>query len=212
MARMINLARRATNGGPLTAADFDDNMDKLEDDVGAVLFFDLLSPMGGAQVPAVDAPAAANFGPAHVPQRRELAFSLGDYIFCQPFHINHDMKPNGEAFFHVHWSTNGASTATVKWEISIMRALGHNQANFVAPIVIELEQAAHGTAWRHMIVEASAAQVITMVEPDELLLATIRRVTNGGTNNADTVFGLTADLHYEMDRRGTPNKAPDFYT
>lgn len=209
--RTIDLARRSTNGGPLTASDFDGNMDKIEADVGSVLFFDLLAPIGGAQVPNVNAPVAADFGPVHVPQRRELSFAVGDYVFSQPFHINHDMKPGGQAFFHVHWSTNGTSTATVKWEISIMRALGHNQANFGAPIVIELQQAAHGSAWRHMITEASAAQVITMVEPDELLLATVRRVTNGGVDNADAVFALTADLHYEMDRRGTPGKAPDFY-
>jgi hypothetical protein len=62
-----------------------------------------------------------------------------------------------------------------------------------------------------MISEVALADALTLVEPDELILVTLRRVTNGATENTDSVFGLTVDFHYEADRAATPNKAPDFY-
>ena len=55
------------------------------------------------------------------------------------------------------------------------------------------------------------ADALILVEPDELILVTLRRVTNGGTNNTDKVYALTVDFHYEADREVTPNKAPNFY-
>lgn len=170
---------------------------------------DLISPISAAGVPLLNAPTMTAFGPSGL--REEYAFDIDDFVFCQPFHVNHDVKPNGLAYLHVHWSTNGTSTATVKWELQVSRALGHNQANFGAPTSIYVEQAAAGTAWRHMVAEVSVGDALTLTEPDELILVTARRVTNGGTNNTDTVYALNVDFHYEADRDTTPNKAPDFY-
>lgn len=177
--------------------------------LGSVIWKDMLAPVGGASVPNVNAPAAADFGPAHTPQRREFAFDVGDYVFIQPFHVNHDIVPNGEAYFHVHWATNGTNTGLVRWEITFMRALGHDQGNFGAPEVILVEQAAAGTAWRHMVSETLTP--ITLIEPDELIVATLRRVAPSAGSNTDTVFGLMVDLHYQADRDGTPFRAPNFY-
>jgi hypothetical protein len=209
--RTIGLTRRSVKGSPLTATEHDANLDAIEADAGDTLFADMLAPVGGASVPPSSAPKAENFGPAHTPRRREFAFAVGDYVFIQPFHVNHDIKPGGRAYLHVHWSTNGTNTGLVAWELTFLRALGHDQANFVAPVVVTLEQSAAGTAWRHMIVEATEADVITMFEPDELFIVTLRRAAPSSGSNSDTVFGLMVDLHYEMDRRGTPNKSPDFY-
>lgn len=209
--RTIGLTRRAEKGVPLSATDHDTNLDKVEGDIGGTLFADMLAPVGAARVPNQNAPADADFGPTHTPQRRERAFGIGDYVFIQPFHVNHDIVPGGKAYIHVHWSTNGTDTGPVAWEVTFMRAQGHNQANFAAPVVVTLEEPAAGTAWRHMVTEATEVDVITMTEPDELIIATLRRVAPSAGANADTVFGLMVDLHYEIDRRGTPNKSPDFY-
>ena len=172
---------------------------------------DLTSPITDAGVPGIRAPARVAFGPTHTPQYEQFSFAVLDYVFCEPFHVNHDVKPGGLAYIHVHWSTDGTSTNTVKWELSIMRALGHNQENFLAPIVKTVEGAAHGTAWRHMISEVSIVDALTLTEPDELLLVTLTRITNEGVENPDAVFGLMVDLHYEVDRLSTPNKSPNFY-
>jgi len=171
---------------------------------------DMVSAVSAARVPPANAPTASNFGAAGTLQRLEYAFDVNDYIFIQPFHVNHDVKPNSTAHIHVHWTTNGTDTATVKWELHIQRALGHNQEAFGAPTAISVEQAASGTAYQHMVAEDDTG--ITLYEPDELIIISLKRVTNGGTDNTDTVFGLTVDFHYQADRSATKNKAPNFYT
>lgn len=204
----MTITLRASKGSPLSHAELDGNFSDLALRTQAG-WKDLTSPLTAAGVPVANAPAMTPFGPSGL--REEMAFALNNYAFCQAFHVNHDVKPNGLAYVHVHWSSNGTSTATVKWELQISRAIGHDQANFGAPTSVYVTQAAAGTAWRHMVAEVSLADALTLTEPDELILVTVRRVSNGGTDNADTVFGLTVDFHYEADRDTTPNKAPDFY-
>lgn len=158
----------------------------------------------------VAAPALANFGAAGTLQRQEYAFALNDYVFVGALHVNHDISNGCKGYMHVHWSTSGVSVNSVKWELHLQRALGHNQAAFGAPTMISVTQAASGTAWKHMVAEVALADALTLTEPDELILVTVRRVTNGGTDNADSVFGLCVDMHYESDRHATLNKAPNF--
>lgn len=74
-----------------------------------------------------------------------------------------------------------------------------------------LTQTPHGTAWRHMIIEVGEPDILLLLEPDELLHCVLKRITNGGVDNTDQIFGLTVDLHYETDREATPNKSPNFY-
>ena len=167
---------------------------------------DLVSTISAAGVPAVAAPTMANFGAAGTLQRQEYSFANGDYVFCQPFHIGHDIKPGGNFYIHVHWSTNSTSTAVVDWELHVQRAKGHNQEAFGAPVVYTVSQAASGTAWKHMLTEMTTPLVLT--EPDELILVTLKR---SSATNANTVFALAVDLHYESDRHNTPNKIPSFY-
>ena len=201
------ITTRAGKGSALTHGELDTNFADLNLRTGpgwSDLTASIFAAPGG-----VSAPSLANFGPAGTLQDQQYAFSLNDYVFLAPFHVNHDLKPGGEAYIHVHWSTSGTSTATVKWEFHISRALGHNQANFGAPTMVSVTQAAHGTAWRHMITEIATPIILT--EPDELIKVTLRRVTNGGTDNADSVFGLNVDFHYERDRDATPLRVPPFY-
>ena len=206
----MTITTRAGKGSALTHPELDENFNDLNLRTRAG-WSDMLAPLTASGVPSANAPTMTPFGPTSTPQREEYAFATGNYLFCQAFHVNHDIKPNGQAFVHVHWSTSGTSTAAVKWELTITRALGHNQANFGTPVVKTVTQAAHGTAWRHMVAEVAVGDALTLTEPDELILVTLRRVTNGGTDNSDTVFGLTVDFHYERDRDATPNKAPNFY-
>jgi len=204
---MITL--RNTKGSELTHAELDGNFSDFDLRTGAG-WSDMLAPLLGSGMPNVNAPTLADFGPAPSVYRA-YSFGLEDYVYVQPFHVNHDIKPNGQAYLHVHWSTNGTAVQPVKWEFHVMRALGHNQANFGAVTTLTVTQTPHGTAWRHMVAEVDVSQTLTLTEPDELILFVLKRVTNGATNNADTVFGLMCDLHYEVDRMATPGKAPDFY-
>lgn len=206
---MANLTYRSDLAVDLTPTQVDDNFRELDLRTGPG-WRDLVSAIAAAPGGAA-APTLTNFQGAGTLQRQEYAFAINDYVWLAPYHINHDVKPGGSAYLHVHWTTSGTSTATVKWEFHIQRALGHNQANFGVPTMKSVTQAAAGTAYRHMVAEVSISDILTLTEPDELILVTLRRVTNGGAENNDTVFGLMVDMHYEADRDSTPNKAPNFY-
>ena len=177
----------------------------------ASCWWDLTCSLTNAGVAAQNIPTPTAFGPVHTPRREENAYAIGDYQFCDPFHINHNIKPGGRALFHVHWSSDGISEDPVNWEFSILRALGHDQANFDTVITKTIQQNGAGSAWRHMIAEVDLADALVLVEPDELILVTVRRVAADGTDNTDAIFGLTVDAHIEIDRAGTPNRAPNFY-
>lgn len=180
--------------------------------VGQTGFKDLTAPIFAAPG-GVAAPALTNFGAAGSLQRQEYAFAIGDYVWLAPFHVNHDVKVGGFAYVHVHWSTSGTSVNTVVWEIHMQRALGHNQAAFGAPTLLAtLTCTPSGTAYKHMIDEVGDANKITLTEPDELILLSLKRVTNGAVDNADSVFAMMVDFHYESNRDHTPLKAPPFYT
>jgi len=128
------------------------------------------------------------------------------------YHVPHDIGSN-VIHFHAHWTTNGTDTNTVKWSFTYSFARGFDQEAFgTTGTTVTAEQAASGTAYQHMVAETDAVTIPTMTEPDGLILVYIKRVTNGGSDNGDTVYLLEADLHYQSNGQiGTTNKAPDFY-
>lgn len=205
----MTITTRSAKGSELTHQELDANFTDLDLRTAAG-WYDMTAPLLGSGMPNANAPALTAFGPTPS-LYKAYVFALDDYCYVQPFHVTHNIKPNGQAYIHVHWSTNGISTNSVKWEFQILRALGHNQANFGAATTLSVTQAAQGSAWRHMIAEVDVSQTLTLTEPDELILVTLKRVTNGGTNNTDSVFGLMVDFHHEVDRNSTPNKSPNFY-
>ena len=128
------------------------------------------------------------------------------------FHVPHDIVPGSDIFFHIHWMTDGTETNTVKFECTYTFAKGFDQEAFdTSGTTFNLEEAAPGTAYQHMVTESNAITIPGLTEPDGLILVHFKRVTNGGTNNADTVYVLEADLHYLSNNMGTLNKAPNFY-
>lgn len=205
---MYPLNNTTAKGAALSVAEMEANLAEIDRRTGPG-WSDLVSVLVIEGVPLANQPVYQPFGPSGL--RHEMAFEVGDYAFAKPFHVNHDVKVGGKALVHVHWSTDGTNTQPVKWEFQISRALGHQQAYFSAETSLFVTQAGWGGAWRHMIAEVVLGDALTLTEPDELLLVTVRRVTNGGTENTDKVFGLTVDFHYEADRDTTPQRSPNFY-
>ena len=128
-------------------------------------------------------------------------------------HIRHNYKPSGQVFIHVHWSTAGTNTGVCRWGFEYSVAKGHNQQNFPATTTVYVEQAAHGTAYRHMVAETASSIDVTNIEPDSLILLRVfRDATHANDTLTDTAFLLKVDIHYEIDRIATKNKTPNFYT
>lgn len=139
-------------------------------------------------------------------------FQLNDELQFD-YHIQHDYKAGTGIYLHAHWLTDGTQTNTCKWEFTYTYARGHNQANFnLTGTTVTVTEAAAGTPYRHMTSEIATAITDATFEPDGIITVRLRRVTNGGTNLTDKVFLRVADCHYQVDRFGTLNKAPNFYT
>ena len=153
----------------------------------------------------------------------EPAFEdIGNGLYCHGFtngealvishHIDHDVKPGGNTFFHVHWSPSTIMSAgeTLTWNIQYNIAAGHHQGETLSgsTTTLNLVYVADGTeiAGEHMVVEASTP--IVTPEPDSIIISKI--TYDDGTYGAKA-YGLTMDLHYEVDRNSTPNKSPNFY-
>ena len=140
------------------------------------------------------------------------AFAVND-VCWMAYHVPHDIAPNTDIHLHTHWFSDGTETASVKWEYTYTYAKGFNQSAFdTTGTEITAEEAASGTAYQHMVTETAAISITGLSEPDGIIYVRIRRVTNGGTDNTDTIFMLTSDVHYQSTDQSTFGKAPNFYT
>lgn len=138
-------------------------------------------------------------------------FAVDDIIWMC-YHIPHDFVPNTEIHLHVHWLPDGTNVNDVKWEWYYTYAKGFDQSAFnPAGTQITATTTPSGTAYQHYVTETTGID-LSITEPDGLIYCRIARVTNGGTDNTDEIFLLTADVHYRSTDTGTVGKAPNFYT
>lgn len=129
------------------------------------------------------------------------------------YHVNHDIKPNSKAYPHIHWSADGTDTNPVHWELNYITASRDDDAPtaFGSKQTITLIGTNPGNAFSHFVTEVNDANAITVPEVDSVILMQVKRVTNAAVENTDVIFGHFVDIHYQRDRFGTPQKAPDFY-
>lgn len=137
------------------------------------------------------------------------AFALNDECWIN-YHIPHDYVPGTDVHFHVHWMPSGTDGNDVKWQFTYMYADGHDQGNFNPTGTTVTATGSPTTQYQHMVTE-TAGVTISGMEVDGIIAMHIKRVTNGATDNADTIFVLTADIHYQSTGLPTANRAPNFY-
>jgi len=151
-------------------------------------------------------PTLTAFGPtANI---KALKFALNDSVYLAA-HFSHDILLGSTIFPHVHWSTDGTDVNTVKWQLKYTFAESHDTDNFPTETTINLEEAGAGSAWRHMITEDAVGFVTPDI--DSIILCELTRITNGGVNNTDAVFGLFTDIHYQVGQVATPSRSPNFW-
>ena len=120
------------------------------------------------------------------------------------YHIPHDIADT-TVHFHSHFILDGTVTADVKWQYTWAYAKGYDQEAFdlASPGVITSTLAGAGTAYTHQIAETIGVEIAGLTEPDGMIMMSIKRITNGGVENADDVFMTTSDVHYFSDNRAT---------
>ena len=128
-------------------------------------------------------------------------------------HILHGMKAGTTPTFHVHWTHNQAvPSGDVKWYMDYSIAKGYSAGTFAAPTTLSAVQTA-GAQYTHHITDDDdmAITPITEIEPDAVLLC---RIYRDPADVADTfaadAFLIQVDMHYENDKRGTPERNRPF--
>jgi len=140
-------------------------------------------------------------------------FSLNDTCWI-PFHIPHDYVPGTDIHFHVHWLSDGTDVVnTVKWQFDYMFAKGFGQEAYPIAALPTPETAEQASAGQYYgMVTETAGITIPGLEVDGILYLKLTRITNGATDNANGIFVLTSDVHYQSTNMATKGKAPNFYT
>ena len=149
----------------------------------------------------VAAPTDTAFGPTGT--NKQPKFAVNDLVYLA-VHFDQDIKQGTTVFPHVHWSSDGTNVNTVKWELSYFGA--PIAGAFPADTVLPLEDTPSGTAWTHYIVSDPTG----FAAPDKhsTLFMTLKRVTNGGTDNTDAIYGLFVDIMHESDQYGNIDGLP----
>lgn len=62
-----------------------------------------------------------------------------------------------------------------------------------------------------MVAESTVGFYDPRLEPDTLVYCRIFRDSGHPNDTAGDVYGLTIDVHYQLDDVGTPSRSPDFY-
>jgi hypothetical protein len=134
------------------------------------------------------------------------------------FHIPHAWKPGTMVYPHMHYSVNTASSGVVRWGFEYTLARRNDstgQTAFPATTTIYVEQTiAANSDHTHFVCEAAEGNGIpgTNLEVDAMILMRVfRDAEHVNDTFPDSAFGITVDLHIEVDRASTPNRAPDFY-
>ena len=104
------------------------------------------------------------------------------------------------------------TTNTVKWEFTYTFAKGFGQEAFdTTGTAVTAEQASDGQ-YKHMITETDGVDIPTLTEPDGFIIVIVKRITNGATDTANDIFGISSDIHIKSTGLPTKNKAPNFYS
>ena len=134
-------------------------------------------------------------------------------------HVGHDYAAGTDVHVHVHWLTNDANTTnSVLWQFEYAYAKGHQQqafrniANTVAgTTTVSVAQPSPG-AYYHNIAEV-ALGFTNQLEPDTIIyIRMFRDPTHVSDTATYSAFVLATDVHFQKNRIGTKNRAPNFNT
>lgn len=208
----MTITRRLVKGSRLTNAEGDANLDhfdlKTKDG-----WFDIVSEFYTRGGPA--APGVSQFlGGIYL-----LEFSDTDTLEAfANFHIPHAYKPGSMIYPHVHFSVQSNNAGTVRWgfEYTFARsAASTGQTAFPTTSTIYIDYVVPAnSAYKHFIAEAGEGAGIpgTHIEVDGMILSRVfREPAHANDTFVGSVWAITADLHTEVDRASTPNRAPNFY-
>jgi len=128
------------------------------------------------------------------------------------FHIKHDYAEGTSVYPHIHWGPDTTSTGVVRWGFEYTIARGHDQEIFPASTIVYINHdITVDKQYQHIISEVTDGDSFNAFEADTLILMRIFRDTGDAADTfPDSVFAFEVDIHFQLDRASTKNKAPPF--
>lgn len=195
-------------GAPLTPTEADANLSLLQTRTGDG-WRDMISeinPRSGGTAPTLNLYRDGIY-------LYEFAADQMQEVFSN-FHIDHDYKLNTMLYPHLHFVTTSNAAGVVRLGFEYTYAKGHGQGTFPASTTLTLDFAVPAnSAHVHFVAEIPEGQGIpgTDIDTDGVIMM---RVFRDGAHPNDTftgtIFGIMSDLHYQVDRYATINRAPNF--
>lgn len=136
------------------------------------------------------------------------------------FHIPHSYKLGSMIYPHVHFSVTSNNTGVVRWvfEYTVANRRDGAATNYTfgatSSIAVDFTVPSN-SAYSHFVCEAPDLGGIagTNLDVDGMILMRIyREGAHVNDTFPDSVWGITADVHIEVDKASTPFRAPDFMT
>lgn len=138
-------------------------------------------------------------------------FSLNDEAWLY-WTLPPDILPDSPLYFDVSWFGDGTDANTVKWSIDYSYTKGYDQeAVNTTGTNLTVEEAASATAYQVQNTFSTELTLSNIDEPGGIFMAYMKRVTNGGTDNADNIFSGGVRLVYRSTNSATESKEPNFY-
>lgn len=199
-------------GAPLSVSEADGNIADL-DERTKLGWIDIVSELYYRDSPAT--PIATNYkGGLYLPE-----FTANDTLEAfATFHIPHGYKP-GLIYPHVHFVTKSTAGGVVRigfeytWARRHDSLIGNKKFQNTQFLYIDYT-VAEGSDDLHIVAETPEGVGIdgSGIEVDSVIL--MRMFREGAHPNdtfAHSIWGICADLHIQVDRTATINRAPNFY-
>jgi len=129
------------------------------------------------------------------------------------FHIDHDYAVGTRLYPHVHWLPLTNVAGVVRWGIQYSIAKGHGQGLFDTITTVYMNhEIGINNQYRHYVTETTDQFSILSdkVEPDSVIKMRVFREGAIDSHNG-VIHAWQADLHYQVARIETVNKAPNFF-
>lgn len=132
------------------------------------------------------------------------------------FHIDHDIALNTLLYPHVHFRPLNSSAGVVRWGFEYSVSKGHGQTTgFPTSTTVYVDfTVGINNLGTHYVAEVSQANAIPAlnIEPDSVVhIRVFRDAANVADTYPGTVWAWQSDIHYQMGRLSTLNKAPNFF-
>lgn len=130
------------------------------------------------------------------------------------FHIDHDILLGAALSPHVHFRPLSNAAGVVRWGFEFSTSKGHGQQTGMpasTTVYVDFTVAANNLG-THYVAEINGGIPTTNIEPDAVIhVRVFRDAAHANDTYTGEVWAWQSDLHYQVGRVGTINKAPGFY-